>query len=249
LLKNYGLQFKPDLVLLNFYVGNDIITRRGVSLERPLTVAGQSYYIHSTGNTVHDTISPDRSFLYHHLNYIIKVGGVYLKNWGRELSAEGPWIPIRTRRQYLEELDQRTDIYLVHPPQEILLQWEKTVQVLTEFRDVLHGQGIRMLLVLLPDHMQVDSQLRQEFLAARGEDPSLFDFERPQAMLKAWGASNGVPTVDLLPRFREAVLGEPLFYDTDMHMKVAGHRLVSDTVWPSLAGLLAAPLQSTHPLR
>jgi lysophospholipase L1-like esterase len=250
LLRVYGLQFKPDLVLLNFYVGNDINRRRGAYLEKPLVVAGQSYYVHSTGNTVHDAISPDRSYLYHHLNYLVKVGGVHMRNWGRELStAEGPWIPIRTRRQYLEELDQRTDIYLVHPPQEILLQWEKTVQVLREFRDLLHGQGIRMLLVLLPDHVQVDSQLRQEFLAARGEDPNLFDFERPQAMLNAWGATNGVPIVDLLPRFREAALREPLFYDTDLHMKAAGHHLVSDTVWPSLAALLAAPLQISHPPR
>ena len=102
------------------------------------------------------------------------------------IGGEGPWVPIRTRRQYLEELDGRTDIYLVHPPQEIIVHWEKTVQVLTEFRDLPAGQGIRMLLVLLPDHVQVDQELRQEFLTARGENPSLFDFERPQRMLKEW---------------------------------------------------------------
>ena len=243
LLKIYGLQFKPDAVLLNFYVGNDIITRRGVTLETPITVAGQSYYIHTTGNAIHDTISPDRSFLYHHLNYVIKVGSVYLKNWEKVQSGEGPWVPIRTRKQYLEELDQRTDIYLINPPREISVQWEKTVQVLTEFRDLLKGQGIGLLLVLLPDHLQVDRKLQQEFLTARRDDPSLFDFERPQTMLKEWGASNGVPTVDLLPTFRQVALDEPLFYETDLHMKVAGHRLVSDIVWPALATLLATPLQ------
>ena len=110
--------------------------------------------------------------------------------------------------------------------------------MLTEFRDVLNGQGIRMLLVLLPDHVQVDQQLRQEFLAARREDSSLFDFERPQTLLKEWGTQNGVPTIDILPRFREAAVGEPLYYDTDLHMTVAGHRLVSDAVWPSLSALL-----------
>jgi acetyltransferase AlgX (SGNH hydrolase-like protein)/GDSL-like lipase/acylhydrolase family protein len=247
LLKIYGLQFKPDLVLLNFYVGNDIITRRGVSLERPLIVAGQSYYVHSTGNAIHDAISPDRSFLYHHLNYIVRVGGIYLANRGRVQAGEVPWIPIRTRKQYLEELDQRTDIYLVHPPQEIVLQWEKTFQVLTEFRDILHGKGIRLLLVLLPDHLQVDSNLMQEFLTARQEDSSLFDFERPQRMLKEWASNNGVPTVDVLPRFRQTAIQEPLFYETDLHMKPAGHRLVGETVWLPMWTLLAVPSQSVIP--
>jgi len=250
LLKIYGLQFKPDLVLLNFYVGNDIITRRGVSLERPIVVAGQSYYVHSTGNFIHDAISPDRSFLYHDLNYIIKVGGLYVNAWRNRLSGgEETRIPIRTRTQYLEELDGRTDIYLVESPQEILFQWEKTVEVLTEFRDLLYGQGIRMLLVLLPDHLQVDPKLRVEFLTARGENPGLFDFDRPQRMLNEWGARNGVPTVDLLPVFRKAALEEPLFYDTDLHMQAAAHRLVSETVGPSLAMLLASPLQVDHPGR
>ena len=187
-------------------------------------------------------------FFYHHLNYLFKVGGVYIRNWGNQ-AAEGPWVPIRTRKQYLEELDGRTDIYLVQPPQEILLQWEKTIQVLTEFRDLLHGQGIQMLLLLLPDHLQVDQKLQQEFLSARAQDPHLFDFERPHTMLKEWGARNGVATVDLLPRFRQAALEQPLFYETDLHMKAAGHRLVSETVWPSLATMLAAPLKVGNPIQ
>ena len=246
LLKVYGLQFKPDLVLVNFYIGNDIIRRRGAYTERPLIVAGQSYYVHATGNMIHDALSPDRSFLYHHLNYLIQVGSVYLKNWQREPSKKGAdlGITLRSRQGYLQELDERTDIYLIHPPQEVQLQWEKTLQVLTEFRDVLHGQGIRMLLVLLPDHVQVDQQLRQEFLVARGEESSLFDFERPQTMLKEWGARNGVPVVDVLPRFREAALGKPLYYDTDLHMTAAGHQLISDTVWAPLSALLTSAVQA-----
>src|SRR5262249_45672062 len=134
-----------------------------------------------------------------------------------------------------------------HQPREITLQWEKTFEVLTEFRDLLQGQGIGLLLVLLPDHLQVDQKLRQEFLSARAEDPHLFDFERPQTRLIEWGASHAVPTVNLLPRFREAALEEPLFYDTDLHMKAAGHRLVSDMVWPALATLVAAPLRAGNP--
>lgn len=52
LLKTYGIRFRPDLVMLNFFVGNDIQNKRGddIYLPRLLVIAGQSYYVHSNGN-------------------------------------------------------------------------------------------------------------------------------------------------------------------------------------------------------
>lgn len=246
LLKVYGLQFKPDIVLMNFFVGNDIIRRRGAYWEQPIVVGGQSYYVHATGNVIHDAISPDRWFLYHDLNYVFQVGMVHLKSWRRQgsVGATDLAVPLRSRSGYLQELDERTDIYLVREPKEIQLQWDKTMRTLAEFKQVLDERGIRMLLVLLPDHVQVDQQLRQEFLAARGEDPSHFDFEKPQRMLKEWGGRNSVPTIDVLPQFREAALLKPLYFETDLHMTTAGHRLVSEGVWPILMSSL--PMSASH---
>jgi lysophospholipase L1-like esterase len=243
LLKVYGMQFTPDLVLVNFFVGNDIIRRRGAYLERPMVVGGQSYYVHATGNKIHDTASPDRWFLYHHLNYLIQVGSVHLKTWRQEPLSEGAdlGITLRSRSGYLQELDERTDIYLLRPPEEIQRQWERTDRTLTEFRDTLRAQGIRMLLVLLPDHVQVDQKLREEFLAARREDSNSFDFDRPQRLLREWGERHDVQTIDLLPRFRDSASVAPLFYETDLHMTTAGHRLVAEGIWPLLSSALSLP--------
>lgn len=240
LLKVYGLQFKPDVVLVNFFVGNDILRRRGAYWEQPIVVAGQSYYVHATGNAVHDTVSPDRWFLYHHLNYLFQVGTVHWNSWRRQASAGGAdlGITLRSRSGYLQEVDERTDIYLLNEPKEISLAWDKTTQTLGEFKQVLDARGIRMLLVLLPDHIQVDQQLRQDFFAARGENPGRFDIDKPQRLLKLWAERNGVPTVDMLPAFREAARHEPLYYNTDLHMTAAGHRLVADGVWPALLSAL-----------
>jgi hypothetical protein len=240
LLKMYGLQFQPDLVMLNFYIGNDIIRRRGAYRESPLVVAGQSYYLHSIDNWIHDTFSPDRFFLFHHVNYLIRVGGVHL----RELlhrSAEGSGdlgITLRTRKGYLQELDERTDIYLVQPTQEVQWQWERTKQTLAEFKQVLAARDIRFLLVLLPDHIQVDAQLRREFLEARGADQHLFDFTQPQRLLVEWSEENGVPVLDLLPIFQQAGTTKgKLYFETDLHMTESGHRLASEGIWPAIGGL------------
>ncbi|HEY6085576.1 MAG TPA: hypothetical protein VIU63_09285, partial [Nitrospira sp.] len=69
------------------------------------------------------------------------------------------------------------------------------------------------------------------------EDPRRFDFDRPQRLLKEWAARNGIETIDVLPEFREVARQKPLFYDTDLHMTTAGHRLVADMIWPTLSSL------------
>lgn len=60
LLKAYGIRFQPDLVMLDFFIGNDIQNKRGDDLHLPglMLVAGQSYYVHSNGNWLHDRTGP-----------------------------------------------------------------------------------------------------------------------------------------------------------------------------------------------
>jgi len=235
LLKVYGMQFQPDVVLMNFYVGNDIIRRRGAYWEQPIVVAGQSYYVHATGNRIHDLLSPDRWFLYHHVNYVIRVGTLSFDRWRRaSVQDSDHGITLRTRQGYLQELDERTDIYLMNEPDEIRLQWDKTGQTLAGFKQAAEARGATLILVVVPDHVQVDRQLREEFLAARAEAPSRFDFELPQRRLKQWAEANGVTTVDLLPAFRDATRVEPLYFETDLHLTVAGHRCVANGLWPLL---------------
>lgn len=242
LLNMYGMQFQPDVVLMNFYVGNDVIRRRGAYWEQPIVVAGQSYYVHATGNRIHDLISPDRWFLYHHVNYVIRIGTLLLNRWRQDSAPESDHgITLRTRQGYLQELDERTDIYLVEEPQEIQFQWEKTRQTLTGFKQVTEERGGKLILVLVPDHIQVDQRLREEFLAARGDAPTRFDFELPQRRLKQWGEANGVATVDLLPAFRAATPAEPLYFETDLHLTAAGHRTVANGLWPLLRTLPKIP--------
>ena len=249
LLKMYGLRFQPDLVLLNFYVGNDVLTRRGAYRESvPIVVAGRSYYVHATGNLIHDTFSPDRWVLYHHINYLIQVGGIYVRGLLYPPS-EGSGVlgfALRTRKGYLQELDERTDIYLVQPTEEVQLQWELTKRTLAEFKQVLDARHVPFLLVLLPDHVQVDPQLRGEFLDARGVDQHLFDFKRPQLLLTDWSHENGIPVVDLLSIFQQAAKDEKLYFDTDLHMTVAGHRLVSEGIWPAIDASLTTVLHGIH---
>ncbi len=135
LLKVYGIKLQPDIVLLDFFVGNDIQNERweDTNLARILVVAGQSYYVHSNGNRVHDLLGPDRWFLYHDLNYLIKVGASRLRRTGepREGSTPaGETAPLVSRVHYVKAIHERDDIYLKADSPLFGEHWKRTLVTL-----------------------------------------------------------------------------------------------------------------------
>jgi GDSL-like Lipase/Acylhydrolase family len=234
LLKIYGIKFQPDLVILNFFIGNDIMRRRGVYLEEPIVVAGQSYYVHAIGNRLHDTLSPDRWYLYHDVNYLLTVGSNRLQRLGATQKEDiGTGIPWKPKREYLKDIDERSEVYLREHTPVFEEHWTRTRMALETMRQFLAERRIRMMLILIPAQEQVDEHLRGELMAALGTDPARYDFEKPQRVLTQWGLQHGVMVVDLLPGFQQP---DPagFYFQNDMHWNVAGHALAATNILPIL---------------
>ena len=241
LLKNHGIGFSPDLVLLNFFVGNDIMRRRGAETERALIVAGQSYYVHDNGNWVHDHIGPDRWFLYHNVNYLFRVGSRIFRQSQSEAKVVGMEVsPLgRSRKEYLQELDERTDIYLRQYPPPVESSWIGTQSTLRELKEFLTARHVRLLIVLIPDQIQLDADLRKDLLKEVRASPSLYDFEKPQQLLSGWCADNAVVCLDLLPAFKTHREPARLYLQNDMHWSTAGHALAAQFIFPVLKTQMA----------
>lgn len=247
LLKAYGIRFQPDLVMLNFFIGNDIQNKRGDDLHLPglMLVAGQSYYVHSNGNWLHDRIGPDRWYLYHDLNYLFRVGGARVRQtftWTGEqtssLALLGETAPLVSREQYVRGIHERSDIYLADNTRFFAQHWARTQEALLAFRDFLGERGIPLLIVVIPDHIQLDRALQREYLAGIGQAAEQYDFYKPQRLLLAWCREQGIPTVDLLPAFEAAGSPETLYFRNDFHLTVSGHRLAARIIDPVLQAQL-----------
>lgn len=249
LLETYGIRFGPDLVVLNFFVGNDIQNKRGndTNLTEILVVAGQSYYVHRNGNWVHDTLGPDRWYLYHNLNYLIQVGMSRLLRITRdqEGSMAGEWAPLVSRPRYLKAIHERSDIYRKEPSRFFEFHWANTRATLLAIRDFLQARQIPLLVVLLPDHVQLDPQLQKEYLASGGGAPEAYDFQKPQRVLRAWCEENGIPVLDLFPVFQAEANPGQLYFSNDIHWTSEGHRLAAGGILPALQ----ARLVGRHPER
>ena len=243
LLETYGIQFGPDLVMLNFFVGNDIQNKRGsdTNLTEILVVAGQSYYVHRNGNWVHDTLGPDRWYLYHNLNYLIQVGMSRLLRMTR--SQEGSMAvesaPLVSRPRYLKAIHERSDIYRKERSRFFDFHWANTRATLLAIRDFLRARKIPLLVVLLPDHVQLDPRLQKEYLASVGGAPEDYDFQKPQRVLRAWCEENGIPVLDLFPAFQAEEDLAQLYFANDIHWTSEGHRLAAGEVLPVLQAQLA----------
>jgi lysophospholipase L1-like esterase len=235
LLRVYGIRFEPDLVVLNFFVGNDIMRRRGAFLDEPIVVAGQSYYVHTVGNRIHDTVGPDRWFLYHLVNYVLQVGVARLQRVqaGTDAGAEAGALG-RPRREYLKEIDERSEVYLRKDTPLFRVHWERTRAALDSITRFLEERGIPLLVVLIPAHEQLDPGLQRELATEIGHGEGEYDYEKPQRVLRAWCEENRVAVADLLPVFRREPDRAGLYFHNDMHWNRAGHALAAEALLPRL---------------
>ena len=234
LLEIYGMRFQPDVVMLNLFVGNDIMRRRNAFVEEPVIIGGQSYYIHATGNTIHDRFGPDRWYLYHDLNYLLKVGGTRLRLSQHDLGKDPArfWVPFRSRREYLKDIDERSDIYLKRDTALFQYHWQRTRGILEQMHQFLQQKGVSFLIILLPAQEQLDHYLQNELFTALGTTSEEYDFEKPQHILKAWGQDKGVTILDLLHAFKHSPNPGKLYFHNDIHWTEAGHALASAEIIP-----------------
>jgi lysophospholipase L1-like esterase len=122
-------------------------------------------------------------------------------------------------------------------PPEYDAAWHETAGYLRAIVATARRAGSRVVLVYIPASHQVTEAARPA-MEERGFawDPrTLVDTTFPDR-LRALGAEEGVPVVDLLPVFRAAA-DRPLYFPRDGHWTAAGHALAAATLagTPALA--------------
>ena len=246
LLENYGIHLRPDLVMLNLFVGNDIIRSRDAGIEESFTVAGQIYFVHWNGNWVHDHLGPDRWYLYHNLNYLMTIGSRDLKllveRAKTKLSAHAVEAragdPVANGRSevlhelYLKSIDDRSELFLKEDTFLFNYHWSRTLSTLTKLHQFLSARHVPWVLVLLPDQVQVEDELQREFVFYTKTLAGSYSFDKPQRLLRAWCAEQGIEVIDLLPLFRQDQTRGRYYRLDDIHWNVEGHALAARTILP-----------------
>ncbi|MCA9726986.1 MAG: hypothetical protein KC729_04830 [Candidatus Eisenbacteria bacterium] len=232
-LREFGPQLQPDLVVLNFFVGNDIL---GIPV-RGEVLRGRLYYVGSP-HTILNVLRKSRVFVVSESFFLTNIKRRLLRrripmaNVGtesREVAGARP-DPAGTdtssaavtpdvasssgkqdagpaarppSREYLYIQEKRFPIYLRKQRGKETRWWRKAEQYLAGVDDWCAEHHVPWVLVIIPTEVQVDAQVRRQVLDGLNLSADDFDFERPQRRLRDFASARGIECLDLLPLMRE----------------------------------------------
>jgi lysophospholipase L1-like esterase len=206
ILASEGLKYKPDLVLVSVFVGNDFeqSARRPYEYSYVATLVRAAWrYAHAgplpaaaTATTVADyhddepTLGRDRF-----LEIEVDRSWVYEKGNARLRAATG-----------------------------------RVVDSLRSMKSLAAGRGADFVVVLIPDEAQVNIALQDEVVRASGRAAKDLDFEQPNQILAAALEAERIRIIDLLPAFRDRGASMRLYKPQDTHWNIAGNALAAEAI-------------------
>ena len=215
ILVEEALAYRPDLVMVGFYTGNDFEARERKAYEHS--------YVATLGN-----------FLWH----MGRAGRtVVVTDEGEGNSTYDDEAPSLSLDRFLQIQVERSRIY-TDSDAWLNEATSRAVSYLTQIRDVARRSGAGFLVVVIPDEVQVDAALQDQLVVLLDRTGGSIDFARPTRTIVHALAQQDIQVLDLLPLFVEQGRHTRLYKPLDTHWNRAGNRLAADAVARELRGTL-----------
>jgi hypothetical protein len=238
LLDQVGSKFQPDLVVLLFFVGNDL-TNNNYHLELrggDLKLALKPYFDLQSDGTLRLIPGPpplprDGFATMMRRNSVLY--NVFETGVANELNQSYP------REQFEAVGGLRTPLtglYDTQIQEEWLRAWTISELLLARIRDRSAQMGAPLMIVGAPEWRALEpeawaEELRKGNPRSDGLDSGRLTIDAPTTHLGEVALRLGVPYVDLLPPLRSAYpTHKPLYYDVDKHWTANGHVVAAQVV-------------------
>lgn len=222
IITDEALPLKPDMILLSLFMGNDIAESSRDSRKRQLF-----------------TYSYIASSLYYIYKIVSGMKGGTPSSYGDGYTYCDSCGTIKPER-YLDIENQRSYVF-----QRNNANFKRHVldalSYLTKIDRLCQRRNIKLVVALLPDEMQVNSNLRERVLAYGKIPASTWDNAQPNRILGAALKRTGVPVVDLLDDFVAQPQAPPLYLPNDSHWNIQGNRVAMVALADHLPRLIAEP--------
>jgi len=218
-LESVGLDLDPDLVVINFFVGNDV---SGIPV-RGRVIRGNVYPTTSP--------LPLRNLL-RKSQLFVMFESLVLRRMMRQLkdvkvtesTDNGGLGPVPVSDMYLKIMEQSLPVYLRQPDPRTAALFNEAEGYLARIDEVCRASEVPWLLVLIPDEVQVDARVRSQVLAGLAVSAEDYDFDAPQVRLNRWAGAHEVPVLDLLAVLRHEHKPEArLYVANDTHWNKRGN--------------------------
>jgi hypothetical protein len=231
-LKNFGDLWKPDLVLVGFFVGNDF---EEMDFE----------YFHR-GPLIKEPTDPLRRWLAY-----LRFRGFWLYQYSRKRMIS-IWDDHRKKKEVKEGLvsraggfsrqsflrveRERLAFFEKDKQADLDAVWRKKGNIFLKFKEWCSQRRIPLVIALFPDQLQVDRELRKEIFQTYHLTADAVDLAYPNRLLLDYCRQHDIHCVDMLPRFQEEGESRELYKPRDTHWNEAGNRLAGEVIYKYLDG-------------
>jgi lysophospholipase L1-like esterase len=260
-LFNYGLKYKPDIVLVGFFVGNDVrdtmlgfhkcntangtvwraaysdkyTTANGVTEWNKTILRSHGIIKESEKNELSSVFKSTILTLFPQSTRFFYSKYKIIKN---KFFGIGEGSQISNSQTNLSILSYET-FYKKEYSDDVERGWNETFDFLMRIKNLTEANNSTLVVVIIPVREQVhkeDWELRKiQRKMEYGLNEKDFDLEKPQKKLIDFCEGNNISYIDLLPKFKEkAMNGIRLYYKSDVHWNEKGHELAADIIAESL---------------
>ena len=231
-LRERGLSLDPDLVVLGFFVGNDVNDNRELGELVPLggtLVTREQAGFHGTprGRLWF------RARVVAHRFHLYRLG----RNAAHRARIEKRRTNVANRPDEADtaEIETNSDgTYRMYSNRMIAFRspvpkwfqggWSETRRALAEMKLLLGD--VPFAVFVIPEQVQVNPHLLERIRSDIGdEEMAAHDMELPQKRLREWGQELGFEVLDVLPPMAVRGAEEMFYYPHDAHWNVPGNRL------------------------
>ncbi len=246
-----GTRYRPDLVLLAFYPGNDVKNNSAILGDTLKPVYGSDGALQRVAGQP-PPHQPGgwrgllaRTAVYHYVRQIVLVQHPHL---AQALARHG-WLKAEAIRTQAQSDGVPLDYGVYAPSADPVWQdaWSHTEALLQRLQRQVRATGARLVIAVLCTRDQIYPEWWQEIVAAH---PAMrarqWDLDAPERRMESWCQEHGVPCVSLAPAFRAAAgVSPPLHFHHDGHWTAAGHRLAAVELADFLKQQRLVPIRET----
>ncbi len=201
-LVNEGLQFNPDMVIINFFIGNAFLaSRRHRQLHTYSYLASLVRFLRKTREE--------------YKGLIIHKKDIYLDE--KPTLSDLQFLRIEASRLFQFESDN----------EELDRLAVDAIHYIDDVKRVCDKHDIKLLVMIIPDSMQAHPDIRAKVIEYGGTNASAYDFDRPNRILKGQLRARGIDYLDLTEAMVNEGRSRLLYKPNDTHWNIAGNQLAA----------------------
>ena len=237
MLKKYGLQYHPDLVILGFFVGNDFID--GNPNRKRIVV--NDLYIDIDKRREHIILGYPIVFQSRLLLYVKQKYKIFTELRKGAATEPRQRLSQEQRGPFAEGtfLDlERAELEFFNISSSRKGRFQKNInyilQSITEMDALLKSRNIKFMVAIYPDVFQIDKTLLRVIFERFRLHVEDYDLDLAQNILKSFLQSNGISYIDFTDRFRSESQEKDLYLSSDPHWNHSGNQLAADILFETL---------------